>query len=399
MKKLNVALVGYGRRAFGISQDTFSLFTDEINFVAVCDRVPEKAAEGAKYLGEMFHTEIPALTDYEDVIRMKPDAIVITSSWITHIPFSIRAMEAGIPVACEVGGAYTVDQCKELVATYERTKSPFMFLENCCFGRLEQLALEMKRLGMLGKIVHVSGGYMHDLRDSLIKSYHTTRYRLSEYVGRNCESYPSHEFIPLARLLDVNHGNRPVKLYSSATRAWGIPDLAQRNYGKDAEVSQLVYNQGDVVTTVIDFANGETMTLKLDTSLPRPYSRGFEVHGTRGAIFEDNQSVFIDGQDQEFDFEWKKQWGNVEKYYEKYDSPLWREFSRDPRGSHGGMDYLEFRAFFDCIRTGDPMPVDVYDAAVTMAITPLSEESLAMGIPVAFPDFTSGRWVRRMDEE
>ena len=42
------------------------------------------------------------------------------------------------------------------------------------------------------------------------------------------------------------------------------------------------------------------------------------------------------------------------------------------------------------------MPVDVYDCAAWMAITPLSEQSIAMGgHPVAVPDFTRGEWMRR----
>ena len=38
-------------------------------------------------------------------------------------------------------------------------------------------------------------------------------------------------------------------------------------------------------------------------------------------------------------------------------------------------------------------PIDVYDAAAWMAITALSEESIAQGgAPVSIPDFTRGRW-------
>ena len=40
-------------------------------------------------------------------------------------------------------------------------------------------------------------------------------------------------------------------------------------------------------------------------------------------------------------------------------------------------------------------PLDVYDTAMLMCVTPLSEQSVAMGgAPVPIPDFTSGRWIR-----
>ena len=39
---------------------------------------------------------------------------------------------------------------------------------------------------------------------------------------------------------------------------------------------------------------------------------------------------------------------------------------------------------------------DVYDAAAWMSISALSEQSIALGgAPVAVPDFTNGRWVKR----
>ena len=87
-----------------------------------------------------------------------------------------------------------------------------------------------------------------------------------------------------------------------------------------------------------------------------------------------------------------KRFNNIEKYYEKYDSPLWRDYYASPVGSHGGMDYLIFRDFFDRIIDGRPMPINVYDAAVMMAVTPLSAASIAASsTPVEFPDFCRNR--------
>ena len=36
---------------------------------------------------------------------------------------------------------------------------------------------------------------------------------------------------------------------------------------------------------------------------------------------------------------------------------------------------------------------DVYDMAAWMVITPLTEQSIALGSSVEIPDFTNGRWV------
>ena len=66
------------------------------------------------------------------------------------------------------------------------------------------------------------------------------------------------------------------------------------------------------------------------------------------------------------------------------------------RGGHDGMDWLVTGAFLDAVRRNAPAPIDVYDAAAWMSITCLSEQSVAMGgMPMAIPDFTNGKWLRR----
>ena len=142
----------------------------------------------------------------------------------------------------------------------------------------------------------------------------------------------------------------------------------------------------------------ETILLTLDTSLPRYYSRDFTVCGTKGMYEEKTDSVFLDGlYSMEEEFFWNKHWGNAKEYEEQYDHPIWKDFLKSEiKGGHGGMDYLVFREFAQCIRDGRPCPIDVYDAASWMCISVLSEQSIAMGgHPVAIPDFTNGRWMTR----
>ena len=60
------------------------------------------------------------------------------------------------------------------------------------------------------------------------------------------------------------------------------------------------------------------------------------------------------------------------------------------------MDYLVLSAFAESVRLDAAPPIDVYDTAVMMAVTCLSEQSIALGsAPVAFPDFTNGMWIDR----
>ena len=79
--------------------------------------------------------------------------------------------------------------------------------------------------------------------------------------------------------------------------------------------------------------------------------------------------------------------------------PIWKEWRDHVVGGHGGMDALALQAFFDAVRNKTNTPIDVYDVAAWMAVTCLSEQSIAIGsAPVPFPDFTNGKWIDREPE-
>ena len=382
--KTKLGVVGCGSRGFGLIKD---LLTDmpDAEVSAVCDNFEDRAERAQACVLEKTGKKPAAYHEYEDMLDSREiDAVLVVSPWETHIPFAVRAMEKGIPVGIEVGGATSLDECWQLVRTWERTRTPFMFLENCCFGRTELMVTNMARQGLFGEIVHCAGAYAHDLRDEISGGDVNHHYRLRHYRSRNGENYPTHELGPIAKLLDINSGNRMLSLVSMASKAAGL-----NAYGTPGN-----FNQGDVVTTLIKCAQGQTVQLCLDTSLPRYYCRDFTVRGTRGMYEERTNSIFIDGETEDH-FNWKPNWNNAEAYQEKYEHPIWERFLHDGvTGGHGGMDGLVYGAFVKCLQNGWDMPIDVYDAAAWMSITPLSEASIACGSKaIEIPDFTAGRWL------
>ena len=401
MENVRVGFIGLGNR--GKSLLDVVLAQNE-SITAVCDLYADRAESAANKVEEKSGKRPAEYTDYKKLLADESvDAVVISCAWEDHVMIAVDAMRAGKAVGLEVGGAYSVHQCWELVKTYEETKVPFMFLENCCFGRRELMALNMVELGLFGKIVHCSGGYHHDLREEIAFGRENRHYRLRNYLTRNCENYPTHELGPIAKVLKINNGNRMVSLTSTASKAEGLHDYALRKKPDDEFLCNAQVNQGDVVTTVIKCANGETIVLTLDTTLPRFYSRGFTVRGTRGMYEEATDSVFLDnGEDSKYDWNWRaNKVGNAASYTDEYDHPIWKKYIEEGvQGGHDGMDYLEFKFFFDALRNGKPMPVDVYDAASWMVITALSEVSIANGsAPVEIPDFTEGKWLRGVVRE
>ncbi|MCJ8014063.1 Gfo/Idh/MocA family oxidoreductase [Paenibacillus sp. KQZ6P-2] len=395
--KIRVGMIGLGARGMGLLQGII-LHMDDVEVVAVCDLYQDRCDQAAHRVEETGISRPLATCDYREVMAMgNIDAVVIGASWADHTEIAIAAMEAGIYAACEVGGAYSVQECWKLVEAYERTRVPCMIMENCCYGRDEMMVLNMVKQGVLGEIVHCAGGYQHDLREEIAFGKENRHYRLSNYIHRNCENYPTHEIGPIARILNINHGNRMVSLVSMASKAKGMQAYLRKAKGEDAELAQTDFMQGDIVTTIIKCAHGETITITLDTTLPRYYSRGFTVRGTNGMYTEDNQSIYLDGTHVDFHADWKEQWGNVEQFREQYDHPLWKKYIEEGvKGGHGGMDWLVFKDFFESVKHGTQTPLDVYDMASWMCISTLSEESIALGgHPVAIPDFTNGKWMTR----
>lgn len=395
--KLRLGMVGMGCRGYEVMKTVLGV--DGVALTCVCDLYPDRT-EKARAKAEKMQGFSPRVTDDWHTMTDKKelDAVLVTCSWEPHIEMAVAFMEAGIPVGVEVGGAYSVEDCFLLVRTFERTGTPVMLLENCCYGRYELMVMNMAEQGLFGEIVHCEGGYRHDLRREITFGKENRHYRLRNYLARCCENYPTHELGPISQILHINRGNRMLSLVSVASKAKGLHDYIGRTENADRSLLERDFAQGDVVTTIIKCANGETVTLTLDTTLPRAYSRQFTVQGTRGMYSEENNSVYLDtDHDESMHFSWKKQWNNAESYLERYEHPIWREFLADGlRGGHGGMDYLVYRDFVRCVREGLPMPIDAYDMASLMCISALSEQSIAMGgAPVAIPDFTSGRWLTR----
>lgn len=396
-EKMKMGLIGLGSRGYSLLEDVF-LYHKDIEISAVCDVYEDRCRNAAELIRERTNKEPFQTTEYKNIFQMEEiEAVILCSSWDCHINLAVEAMEIGKIVACEVGGAYSVQECFKLVEVYERTKTPIMMLENCCYGQKELMIRNMVEQGVLGEIVHCSGGYLHDLRDEIAYGEEERHYRLRNYIHRNTENYPTHELGPIAKILGINHGNRMVSLTAMASKSSGLKAYVREKKADDKNLLATEFNQGDIVTTTIKCANGETISLKLDTTLPRYYSRGFLVQGTKGIYNEENDSIFLEGDHQDFHFSWKKQWGNAENYREQYEHPVWKKYLEEGvKKGHGGMDWLVFSDFVKAAREKSPMPIDVYDMAAWMCISALAEESIALGgHPVAIPDFTNGTWMSR----
>lgn len=398
MRKLKFGVIGLGQRGSSVTKGTLAKL-DDVELVAICDFYEDRVESMAKTLEEISGKKPIVFTNHHELLKLELDAVYVSSSWDTHLEISIDAMNAGIAVAMEVGGAYNLDSLWNLVHTQEKTGTPLMLMENCCFDKHELLATSMVRNGLLGEIVHGHGCYAHCLQEQIASGHIKRHYRLDNYLKRNCENYPTHELGPIAKVLNVNRGNRMISLVSVSSKAVGMETYIKDHEEQYPELVGKKFQQGDIVNTLITCADGSTISLRLDTTLPRFYAREFTLHGTKGIYEQNNNIVYLEG-DPEGGWAYdhmRKYHDNAEQYEEKYLPSVWKNLSEDQLNTgHGGMDAIQWIEFIKALRNGSEMPIDVYDAASWMAITAISEQSIALGgAPQPIPDFTSGRWVTR----
>ncbi len=344
---------------------------------------------------------------YRDMLEKEDlDAVIIATNWSWHTPMCVEAMEAGVYVGTEVSGAFSVDECWELVDTHQRTGTHLMFLENVCYRRDVMAVLNMVRDGLFGELLHCRGGYQHDLRHvkfndgngGLVygkEAYSEAIWRTKHSQFRNGDLYPTHGLGPVSTMLDHNRGNRLVSISSFATKARSLKNYIKNHPegGEDHAYYKRTWALGDVVTSTIATARGETVIITHDTNLPRPYSLGFKVQGTNGIADFDygTRRIHIEGQSE------AHRWDDGQSWIDKYDHKLWKKYEKEAvDAGHGGMDFFLDRAFVESARNNTAPVLDVYDAAVWRVITPLSEASIRQGgTPQDIPDFTEGKWIDR----
>ena len=409
--KVRIGIIGTGLR--GQNHLDLLLRRKDVDVRAICDIDPRMLTsakdminKSGKVMPDIFTGDPYA---WKKMLERKlVDAVIIATPWEWHKEMIIGSLDSGIKyVGTEVMLGITLQDHWDVVRAAERNNAHVMMLENVCYRRDVMAVLNMARQGLFGELIHLQGGYQHDLREVKFndgkqaygngcefgeKGWSEARWRTNHSVYRNGDLYPTHGIGPIAHYININRGNRFVNICSFSSKARGLHDHIIKKCGPSHPNASVQFKLGDVVTTSITCANGETILLQHDTNLPRPYSLGFRVQGTNGLWMDVNKSIYIEGKAAK-----AHQWDNAKEWLDKYDHPLWVRWSKETEGAgHGGMDFFVIHSFIESIKRKTSTPMDLYDAAAWSAITPLSEQSVELGNEtIEFPDFTGGQWMYR----
>ena len=281
--------------------------------------------------------------------------------------------------------------------TQERTGVPCMMLENWSFRRDNLAVLNMIRAGLLGEVIHCHCAHSHDCTYWYFDKDGNPRWSGKYLLNRNTDPYPTHSLGPVLSWLDLNCGDYPAYLTSTATRSLSVPHYFSRKFGPGHPAAKLKLQQADIVTSVVKTLKGNTFVINNDMQSPRPYDNRWEISGTEGIYNEDRSAVYIAGVSPKPDT-----WEPFEAYQKKHDHAWYKELERELPGAarnevgHGAPDLLELRLFVKAVRNRTATPLDIYDSVLMCAPIALAGQSIANGsAPAAFPDFTRGKWKTR----
>ena len=306
----------------------------------------------------------------------------------------LYALRAGKHVMCEVPGAQRIDQCWEIVETSEKMRCHCMMLENCCYGETEMFAWNLVQMGMLGKLTHAEGGYIHNLTERALADHFRNRKKKETlYYSEYGNTYPTHPLGPICFYMNMNRGDKMDYLVSLSSCEAGWTEYIKETFGPNDWQSKLKYDKYDINTTIIKTALGRTIMLQLDKATPRPYSRINLVQGTKGCFADYPPRLAITKRSGTH-----AGWMGETAFAEaraKYMHPLWKQVGKAAKtlGGHGGMDFIMDLRWVYCMQNGLPLDMDVYDLASWSSIVPCSAQSSRnMGERVEIPDFTRGAW-------
>ena len=391
-RKLRIAIIGIGGRGQLFLEA--SLKRDDVEVAALCDVLPDAAAQGANMV-EKAGRKAPALytqgpQDYRRLLqRDDVDAVFITTPAQLHGPMSADSLRAHKWVFSEVPACNTLPECRDLVAAAESTDAGYFFAENYCFTRENLLILNLVEKGAFGTITLAECGYIHDCRNLMFNDDGSLTWRGQEnsdpnYLG-NC--YPTHSLGPVSLWLGITRGDRFARCLSMTTKAAARRDYALSRFGKTSAQAKIDAWLPDSVTSLIQTDSGAMVTVRFDSASPRPHHMDmYTLQGTK-ASYDDCQGLSLAG----------KAWQPLASLYDQHDHPMWRRHAQEiGTAGHGGGDFFTLHHFYECVRSKQRPGIDVYDAVTWSALIELSRRSILDGNkPEEYPDFTNGKWRER----
>ena len=159
MSKLNIALVGAGRRGAGAHLPVIAKLKDVYNLVAVCDIDDAAATRYAKEYGATPYTNVRDLVAHEAL-----DVVDITVPGVAHHAIACFMADAGVHILCETPIAVTLPTADLMIEHAKANNVKLEIAENYYRAPRERFLSKVIEADIIGEVARIyrifyEGGY------------------------------------------------------------------------------------------------------------------------------------------------------------------------------------------------------------------------------------------------
>ena len=150
MSKLNIALVGAGRRGAGAHLPVIAKLKDVYNLVAVCDIDEAAAARYAKEYGVTPYTNVRDLVAHEEL-----DVVDITVPGVAHHAIGCFMADAGVHILCETPIAVTLPTADLMIEHAKANNVKLEIAENYYRAPRERFLSKVIEADAIGEVARI----------------------------------------------------------------------------------------------------------------------------------------------------------------------------------------------------------------------------------------------------
>lgn len=159
MSKLNIALIGAGRRGGGSHLPVIAKLKDVYNLVAICDIEEETATRYAEQYGANPYTNVRDLVAHE-----KLDVVDITVPGVAHHSIACFLADAGVHILCETPIAVSLPTSDMMIESAKANNVKLEVAENYYRAPRERFLSKVIEADVIGEVARIyrifyEGGY------------------------------------------------------------------------------------------------------------------------------------------------------------------------------------------------------------------------------------------------
>ncbi|MBQ9986189.1 MAG: Gfo/Idh/MocA family oxidoreductase [Oscillospiraceae bacterium] len=356
--------IKFGVIGLGRGKNVLSDVVDEpsVELCAICDKDEKKIKDAIAHFDRLGIKDIECFEDFDEMLKTDIDAVYIATDAIYHVPFAIKALDAGKHVISEIPAVNSLEEARMLKkAVSEHPELKYMCGENCCYWGNLQAWKEMYDRGKIGETVYAESEYFHSVHDP--EKFDEKDFPKEHWRSFNpAIKYLTHNLGPLLYIMD----DRCVSVSCM------VPDVKYNPFTP-------CDNQNGIA--LFKTAKGAVIRIFICFGAYAGFGHNFRIIGTRGTLETDITKYLTD----------------AHSFARFHDVPGSR---RDPielnmtiesfgggKGGHGGADKKMLLDFVKCIVEDTKPPIDV-ELGIAMALPGIiaSESAKQGGVLMEIPE-------------